>query len=302
MHRGAKRCSGATRLLDGDRARRAGEAQAQAPMAVKPASEGGPEPIAAEPAPNVDSSAPDAQAVREATEAIERAAARTEPAPGQGPGLGHDSDERGDAPPAAPPAEPAYARPASFASAPSAAVQATGAGRQHRFQPSQPTDAVPADAVSADRFHDPSYDEVLRAMVEWVVQREGPVLDAVLARRIARAHGFQRTGSRIQERVEQVARQLFATTEESVGTFYWPRDLAAGAEATYRWPADEDSARGVEEICEQELLMLARSVIASGKTAEDALLAMAREMGLARLRTASRSRLEVALAAAMSRP
>jgi hypothetical protein len=132
-----------------------------------------------------------------------------------------------------------------------------------------------------------------------VAADEGPVLDAVLARRIARAHGFQRTGSRIQERVEQIACQLFASTEESVGSFYWPRELAAGADVAFRWAVDDESARGVEEICEQELVWLARSALTEGKTGEDALLVMAREMGLARLRAASRSRLEVALAAAM---
>jgi hypothetical protein len=162
------------------------------------------------------------------------------------------------------------------------AAQDVGASREHRFQPAQPADAVPQADVSAERFHDPRYDDVLRSMVEWVVQREGPVLDAVLARRIARVHGFQRTGSRIQERVEQVARKLFACTEESVGAFYWPRGLEAGADVAFRRPPDDDSARGLD----------------GGKTGEDALLAMARELGLARVRTASRSRLEAALAAA----
>lgn len=180
------------------------------------------------------------------------------------------------------------------------AAQDAGASREHRFQPAQPADAVPQADVSAERFHDPSYDDVLRSMVEWVVQREGPVLDAVLARRIARVHGFQRTGSRIQERVEQVARKLFAWTEEPVGAFYWPRGLEPGADVAFRRPPDDESARGVEEICQQELACLARWVLAGGKTGEDALLAMARELGLARVRTASRSRLETALAAARS--
>lgn len=65
--------------------------------------------------------------------------------------------------------------------------------------------AVAAGAASADRFFEQGYDEVLRRMIEHVVQVEGPVLDAVLARRIARAHGWQRTGARIQERVGQLA-------------------------------------------------------------------------------------------------
>ena len=115
----------------------------------------------------------------------------------------------------------------------------------HRFQASQPTDAVSANTISADLFYEPSYDAVLQPMVEWVVQREGPVLDAVLARRIARVHGFQRTGSRIQERVEQIARRLFKTTEEAGGTFYWPLEVEPCSELAFRWPPYDDSTRGV---------------------------------------------------------
>ena len=136
-------------------------------------------------------------------------------------------------------------------------------------------------------------------MIEWVVEKEGPVLDAVLARRIARTHGFQRTGSRIQERVELLARERFASTEEAAGTFYWPDVAIPGTEIAFRWPANEDSARGIEEICEQELLSLARWVIRAGRTGEEALAAMARELGLQKLRAASRGRLEALLAQAV---
>jgi very-short-patch-repair endonuclease len=165
------------------------------------------------------------------------------------------------------------------------------------FLASQPEEAVLVGAVSPEQFYEYAYDGVLKSMVEWVVQHEGPVLDAVLARRIARAHGFQRTGSRIQERVEHIARQRFVCTEEAAGSFYWPDGMTLGTEVAFRWPADEDSTRGVEEICEQELRSLARKVISSGRSGEEALITMAREIGLGRLRAASRGRLEMVLAA-----
>lgn len=168
-----------------------------------------------------------------------------------------------------------------------------------QFHASQPEDAVAEGAVSAELFYVPAYDSVLKSMIEWVVEKEGPVLDAVLARRIARTHGFQRTGSRIQERVELLARERFASTEEAAGTFYWPDVAIPGTEIAFRWPANEDSARGIEEICEQELLSLARWVIRAGRTGEEALAAMARELGLQKLRAASRGRLEALLAQAV---
>ena len=248
-----------TELLEKDRERRANEAE------VPP-----------------DEATPSLQAISEADAAITRAAS-LQPSAGD---IHADTDE---------PAEAVYARPASMPS--TLGHGEANTQRDRHFQASQPTDAVPPGAISADLFYESSYDTVLQPMVEWVVQREGPVLDAVLARRIARAHGFQRTGSRIQERVEQIARLLFNTTDDVEGTFYWPRGVDTRAEFAFRWPSGEDSVRGVEEICEPELVSLARWVLGMGKTGEEALIAMAREIGLMKLRAASRGKLEKALRA-----
>jgi len=236
---------------------------------------------ASEAAQMADESAPDTAAAREATLAIARAAIKP-PVPSQ-----EATNESSEA---------IYARAAITAAAAESSVIST----DRQFRASQSEDAVAAGAVSAEQFYESVYDPVLKPMIEWVVQHEGPVLDAVLARRIARAHGFQRTGSRIQERVEQIAKQRFGNTEESAGTFYWPDGMTPDAEVSFRWPADEDSARGVEEICEQELRSLARRVISSGKSGEEALIAMAREIGLMKLRAASRGRLEAVLARIVS--
>jgi very-short-patch-repair endonuclease len=259
-----------TELLEKDRERQAAEAKATPEEAV--------------PAPSDDEATPSLQVISEADTAITRAAAGLPP-------LAGDAREEADEP-----TEAVYARSASTPSKP--VLGGTDTPRDHRFQASQPTDAVPPGAISADLFYESSYDTVLQPMVKWVVQREGPVLDAVLARGIARAHGFQRTGSRIQGRVEQIARRLFDATEEAGGTFYWPRGVDPQAEFGFRWPSDEDSARGVEEICEPELVSLARWVLGRGRSGEEALVAMAREIGLLKLRAASRGRLESALKAA----
>ena len=172
--------------------------------------------------------------------------------------------------------------------------------RSRQFRACQPEDAVEAGILSAEQFYESMYDPVLKLMIKWVVQHEGPVLDAVLARRIARAHGFQRTGSRIQERVENIARQCVGSTEEAAGTFYWPDGVTPGTNVAFRWPFDEESTRGVDEICEQELLSLAYWVVGCGKSGEEALIVMARELGLMKLRVASRGRLEAAMEQAMS--
>ena len=81
------------------------------------------------------------------------------------------------------------------------------------------------------------------------------------------------------------------------GTYFWPSDLEPGAAIGFRRAA-EDSARSVDEVCLQELTALARDVLSTGLTAEAAVLAMARELGLQRLRAASRGRFEAAMAQA----
>ena len=264
-----------TELLEKDRERRANETKVPPDEAV--------------PEPSNDEATPSLQAINEADAAITRAAA------GLPPAVAEPDHKTADAP-----TEAVYARSASTPSMP--VLGDADTQRDRRSHASQPTDAVPPGAISADLFYETSYDTVLQPMVEWVVQHEGPVLDAVLARRIARAHGFQRTGNRIQERVEQIARRLFDATEEAGGTFYWPRGVDTKTEFEFRWPSDEDSARGVEEICEPELVSLARWVLGNGKTGEEALITMARELGLLKLRAASRGRLETALAAVKNEP
>ncbi len=150
------------------------------------------------------------------------------------------------------------------------------------------------DGVNADAYFDTAYDPILARMIAHVVEIEGPVLGAVLARRIARAHGWQRTGSRIRERVETLAAMQFKTTEEDVGTFYWPAGLSPDGPVVFRRVA-EDSARAVDEICMAELGALAKQMIAAGFVGENAVAAMAREVGLHQIRAASRGRLEKAM-------
>ncbi|MEO8297276.1 MAG: DUF3320 domain-containing protein [Burkholderiales bacterium] len=160
------------------------------------------------------------------------------------------------------------------------------------FVESDPTAVV--DAVNADAFFNSGYDAVLMTMIAHVVEVEGPVLDTVLARRIARAHGWQRTGARIQERVEKLAGKVHQTTEENVGAFYWAASRGPELSISFR-PALGDSARAIDEVCMPELIDLARQVRAKTASTDDAILEMARQLGLQRLRSTSRERFQKAM-------
>ncbi len=150
------------------------------------------------------------------------------------------------------------------------------------------------DRVEADAFFDTSYDSTLARMIAHVIEVEGPVLDSVLARRIARAHGWQRTGSRIQERVEALATKSHRATQEDVGIFYWAMNRGPEVPCVFR-RTNPDITRTADEICMLELVALARSVVATGKTGDAGVAAMAHELGLQRVRAAGRGRCEAAL-------
>lgn len=155
------------------------------------------------------------------------------------------------------------------------------------------SDPATATTAEAGRFFDASYDESLDKMIAHVVAHEGPLLDLVLAQRIARAHGWQRTGARIQERVMTLAAKRFERTTDDAGVFYWPGVAGSVEHSRFRTPGED--ARPVDEICIEELTSLARSVLVDSGP-EDPVSRMARELGLRQIRAASRSRIERALA------
>jgi len=158
---------------------------------------------------------------------------------------------------------------------------------------------VEADLASAgyatdpDAFFDRAYDSTLLGMIEHVINIEGPVRDEVLARRIARAHSWTRTGSRIQDRVVRLAEIHFAAKKEDVGVFFWPK-TSGGLESVGFRRSPLGNARSVDEISISELTSLASRLRQEGHDEESALSLMARELGLLKLRAASRERLMVA--------
>lgn len=237
----------------------------------------------------------EAEAERLAQAAIEQAmASATEPDKGPTAPISATAPIAPDAPAKArsQPVEEVFARQASAAPVNSDAAE-TESSKESRYQVTNPAEAVAG--ADPDRFFDGDYTEILSAMIAHVIDHEGPVLDTLLARRIARAHGWLRTGGRIRERVFQIARASYRTTDEEVGTFYWPGHLDPAAEPPFRAPADEDSVRAADEISLPELASLARTVITQGTEGEAVYYAMARKLGLQQLRASSRMRLEKAL-------
>ncbi len=144
-------------------------------------------------------------------------------------------------------------------------------------------------------FYEFAYRGTLKGMIEAVMDAESPLPADVLAQRIARAHGWLRTGGRIRERIDLHLRG-YDTTNESSGLFIWKKGLVADL-LTYRRSGNEESRRAIADI---PLAELASVVVENPALLDmpDPARDMARLLGVERLAATARARLDEAIARA----
>jgi very-short-patch-repair endonuclease len=143
-----------------------------------------------------------------------------------------------------------------------------------------------------DRFYEFSYRATLKAMVNAVIDCEAPLREDILAQRIARAHGWLRTGNKIRERID-LHLQAVERTSESSGDFIWKQGALSDV-IDYRPPFNAESRRGIADIPIAELaaIIVANRDILSEP---DVPLELARFLGVERLAATSRTRLSEAI-------
>jgi hypothetical protein len=127
-------------------------------------------------------------------------------------------------------------------------------------------------------------------MLAHAVTIEAPIRDEVLARRIARAHGWSRTGARILDRVVELAKKNFEFEQEDVGLFFREKG-SSNRDWTFRRPP-EGVLRVLDDISSLELSALAREIMPLVPDRESGVTSMTRTLGLSKLRAANRERLE----------
>jgi len=175
--------------------------------------------------------------------------------------------------------EPVYARAAEPVVEPVAAPAGEGLYRVTNFAPF-------ASEIDPEHFYDPRYDITLTTLIAHVLTAEAPITEALLVQRIARAHGFQRAGRIIRDRIMALAERLHHVVEDAGGCrFVWFDSVAP---STWRWarpPASENDVRQIEEIDLAELRIAARDVDP---------VEVARRFGIRRLSASARARIEMA--------
>jgi hypothetical protein len=159
---------------------------------------------------------------------------------------------------------------------------------------------VNTETLDSERFFDRSQEDAIRKMIDVVIAAEGPLREDLLVKRVVRGYGFKRTGRKLRDRVLDLTTSRYETTSDAGGVFFWPDHTAPERWTTFRAPVTEDDFRAATEICFEELVALARRTLSVGS--EDPARDMARVMGLSRIDSSTRRRLEDVLSQAETRP
>lgn len=152
-----------------------------------------------------------------------------------------------------------------------------------------------------DRFYEPGYRPQLAAMAAAVIDREGPVTFKRLSDRLARAHGFQRTGRQISSVVWEVSNRLRRHERTPDGhTVFWPAGMEPVPLVPFRGLGAGSEARDWREVPYPEKLWLVRSVLDRG--AADPARAVADAIGFGRVTSSFRDEIAQLAEAAKSVP
>lgn len=169
---------------------------------------------------------------------------------------------------------------------------------------SAPTMILPTYSVAflpvgaPDAFYENSSNAVLSQHLSLVIGTEGPIPEAQLFKRVARAWGLERTGSRIVERLRKLAPTSAPRTTEGDQTFYWPDGIDIASWRRFRIAGDEPaSRRHVDDVALQEVGSLMLHILdEGGRTSSGELARTACKMlGMSRVTAESEARAMQAL-------
>ena len=153
-------------------------------------------------------------------------------------------------------------------------------------------------------FHGGAASSMLREHIVAVVNTEGPVLDAVLFKRVARAWGLERTGPRIVERLRGLAPSSIIKTVDGERTFYWPAESQPLQWSRFRVAGhEEQSRRHIDEVALEEIGALMRHVLeqAGGSSRQELARVSCRMLGMSRMPADAEARALAAIDMLISR-
>ena len=142
-------------------------------------------------------------------------------------------------------------------------------------------------------LYDAQYTATLRRLVAHVISVEGPIYGDILAVRIARAHGKDRTGRIIHQLTVDAVDRRFLRTQEDDRDLFWPEGARTDVAFPYRPSAD--GARSHADIPLAELASIALPFVRSSLSDEEIIQKMADNFELERIHQVTRRRFVSAL-------
>ena len=154
--------------------------------------------------------------------------------------------------------------------------------------------------LNPDRFYDDDYIFVIKRLAMEDIDSLGPITFRHVCERIARKHGFQRTGSQIRKRVwAAISKERTPEKDPDGVNIFWPKDANPTDYIEFRGLEIGGESRSWKQVPHPEKLGLAVSVIRN-KPRANHVEYMARKIGLARLTKPTREELEDLIKAAKS--
>ncbi|MCF7853782.1 MAG: DUF3320 domain-containing protein [Candidatus Pacebacteria bacterium] len=138
----------------------------------------------------------------------------------------------------------------------------------------------------AQEFAQVSHDENIKLAIEKTVEKEGPICEDLLIRRVAGLWGIQRCSEAVRDRINAHVERadVFRDVSRSI-RFIWPPDISPEGYLSYRVPGDDpESQRSIEQIAIEEIANAAYEVLETqlGIPAGDLARETARQLGFER--------------------
>lgn len=151
---------------------------------------------------------------------------------------------------------------------------------------------------SPQGFYEHHMASILTEQMAQIIEGEGPISEIVLFRRMARAWGLERTGSRIVERLNELMPKSVRKTVEESATFYWPKSIEYWKLAFCRMASGStESKRHIDEVSIEEISALVLQVLfqAGGAPKQDVARSVCRMIGMARTTADAEARAMLAI-------
>ena len=157
----------------------------------------------------------------------------------------------------------------------------------HQEYPLYKTCSLPVTYLDfSDEFFDTRKTQKILNQIQQVIQKEAPISQSLLSKRILSAWGISRLGVRLKEYLDGLYGRLNLKYTRQNGTyFYWKQEQNPEAYNTFRIPDNEEHKRSAEDLPKEEIAAGMVEILTNqiSLPADDLVKEAARLFGYARL-------------------